>query len=516
MAFEVTMETETRDWLPECSELSAPDRQKLAGIAAQMPFVSDVSRSDLLLYVRCGGARATVAAHAHPHSITPVYWEDLTGRQVDAQDEDTVFSAFRAGRRVRGNRRLIVGGAPVIQYVWPIPGDDGEVVAALDIEANMVADVRQKTRSRVFQRAVIALQRMLLNGDLQGAESLSPFHEHDGILVVDSQRIIQYASGIATELYRRLGYHDSLVGRHLSSLDTGDQAMYSQVIADMRCLEDEFEEHLYFGGDRQLIWVRKAVPLIAYQAGKVWSRPWDWLQRRRTSVLFTIHDATEERRAQREQKIQKAMLHEVHHRVKNNLQTVAALLRMQMRRSKSDQVREALKDSVGRILSMAVVHEYLSRADHQQTINIREVTQRIVQEIRQGVLGPDKQIRVTLLPGNNLYLPARQATACALVINELLQNSVEHGYVDRSEGKIDVQLQDNGDEIEIIVTDDGEGLPADFDLAQSPSLGLRIVRTLAQDDLQGDLLLEDVGGVRATVRFSKQVWEAEGHWNEQE
>ena len=171
---------------------------------------------------------------------------------------------------------------------------------------------------------------------------------------------------------------------------------------------------------------------------------------------------------------------------------------------------------MGRILSMAVVHEYLSRSDHQQAINIREVTQRIIQEIRQGVLGPDKQIRVTLQSGNNLYLPARQATACALVINELLQNSVEHGYADRSEGQIDVQLEDNGDEIEIIVQDDGEGLPDGFDLAQSPSLGLRIVRTLAQDDLQGNLALEDVGGVRATVRFSKQVWEGEGHWNEHE
>jgi two-component sensor histidine kinase len=225
-------------------------------------------------------------------------------------------------------------------------------------------------------------------------------------------------------------------------------------------------------------------------------------------VLFTIHDATEERRSERERKIQAAMVQEVHHRVKNNLQTVAALLRMQMRRCKSQEAREALKDSVGRILSIAVVHEYLSRADR-QAINIREVTQRIIQEIRQGVLSPEKQIHVSLLEGNNLYLPARQATACALVINELLQNSVEHGYENRSEGQIGVRLEDNGDEIEIVVADDGDGLPDGFSLEQTTSLGLRIVRTLVQDDLQGVFTIEEADGVRATVRFSKQVWEGE-------
>jgi two-component sensor histidine kinase len=509
------METTTREWLAMCSRLSAGDQEKLARIAMNMPLVADINRSDLLLYVQCGDTEATVVAHARPRSITPVYSEQLVGREVNAEDEDAVFSALRLGRRVKGSRRLIVGGAPVIQQVWAIRGEEGRVIAALDIEANMVADVRQRSRSRVFQRAAIDLQRMLLNGEIQGAETLSPFREHDGILVVDSQRVIRYASGIATELYRRLGYQDSLVGRSLSSLETGDQAMFGQVIEDLCCREEEFEEHTSLQGDHQLLWIRKAVPLITYPVGRPWWKPWQWFQRRGVGVLFAIHDATEERRSERERKIQAAMVQEVHHRVKNNLQTVAALLRMQMRRCESEEARTVLKDSVGRILSMAVVHEYLSRAEH-QAINIREVTQRIIQEIRHGVLGPEKRIDVVLAPGNNLYLPARQATACALVINELLQNSVEHGYAERSEGRIDVQLEDNGDEIQIVVADDGTGLPSEFDLEETASLGLQIVQTLVQDDLRGALRIEDVGGVRATIRFSKQVWEGEGHWNEQE
>ena len=494
------MELTTRDWLAQRSGLSARDQEKLARIAINMPFVADISRSDLLLYVPCGDAEAMVVAHARPHSIMPVYSEELIGRHVKAKDEEVVFSTLRLGLRARGSRRSIVGGAPVIQYVWAVPGAEGNVIAALDVEANMVADVRQKSRRRAFQRAVTALQRMLLQGELENTESLSPFREHDGILVVDSQRVIQYASGIATELYRRLGYQDSLVGRHLGSLDTGDQAMFSQVMEDFACHEREFEEQPYLSDDK-LIWIRKAVPLMSAPVHKPWWKVWQWFPRQ-VSVLFTIYDATEERESERERKVQATMLQEVHHRVKNNLQTVAALLRMQVRRCKTQEARSALGDSVGRILSIAVVHEYLSRAQH-QAINIREIAQRIIQEIRQGVLGPDKQIRITLLEGNNLYVPSRQATACALVINEVLQNAVEHGYEGRSAGLIKVRLEDHGDEIEIIVADDGNGLPDDFSLEQTTSLGLRIVKTLVQDDLQGGLAIEEDSGVQVTVRFPK-------------
>jgi two-component sensor histidine kinase len=225
-------------------------------------------------------------------------------------------------------------------------------------------------------------------------------------------------------------------------------------------------------------------------------------------ALFTIHDATEERQKEQERRIQAAMVQEIHHRVKNNLQTVAALLRMERRRAKYQETRRVLEDCESRVLSMAVVHEYLSKSEG-QSINIREVAHRIIKEIRQGVISPDKQIEVSLQPGNSLYLPARQTTACALVINELLQNAVEHGFADRETGSIAVWLRDEGDAIEILIADDGEGLPPGFDLAQTGSLGLQIVQTLVKDDLKGSFELEDGAGATATIRFSKKVWEDE-------
>jgi two-component sensor histidine kinase len=438
----------------------------------------------------------------------PVHSTDMRGYRVSPDDEETVFQAFRRGRRSKGSRRLIDGGAPVIQTVWAVRGDSGRVIAALNVEANLIADVRQRSRSKVFQRAVVRLQKMLLLGEFTGIADLTPFREHDGILVVDSQRIVRYASGIATEHYRKLGYMDSLVGRDLSTLVTGDLAMFGQAFGDLCCLQQEFAEHPYSGEDHPRIWIRKAMPLIAFSTGYPWWQPWKWVRRRPVGVLLTVHDATEERRKERELKIKSAMIQEVHHRVKNNLQTVASMLRMQIRRAEHEETKRILHDSVSRILSMAVVHEFLSREEGQK-INIRDVTQRIIQQVRQGVVSPDKHIRIALADGYNLYLPARQATACALVMNELLQNAVDHGFAHRDSGTIAVELEDEGDHVRIRIADDGDGLPPGFDMEQSSSLGLQIVQTLVQDDLRGLIEMKDVGGVQATVRFSKKILEGE-------
>jgi two-component sensor histidine kinase len=114
--------------------------------------------------------------------------------------------------------------------------------------------------------------------------------------------------------------------------------------------------------------------------------------------------------------------------------------------------------------------------------------------------------------GHNLYLPARQATACALVINELLQNAVEHGYETSTLGNISLRLDDEGDQVSITISDDGAGLPPGFEIAQSSNLGLQIVKTLVEDDLHGQFDIRDTGGVQATVRFPKKEWEGEAHW----
>jgi two-component sensor histidine kinase len=194
----------------------------------------------------------------------------------------------------------------------------------------------------------------------------------------------------------------------------------------------------------------------------------------------------------------------VHHRVKNNLQNVAAVLRMQQRRAHESETKQALSEAIARILSVAVIHEFLS-LDESQSINIRDVCQRIVSQTRQ-VMAPGKQVEFTI-EGPAIYLPSQQATATALVINELVQNALEHGYETRQQGQIKLVLTDGGDSVKLEVCDDGEPLQEGFDLGNTNSLGLQIVRSLVQADLRGEIRLENDAerGVVATVTYPKAV-----------
>lgn len=343
------------------------------------------------------------------------------------------------------------------------------------------------------------LQGMLLEGWLAGAEHLSPFGENDGILVVDSQRRLTYMSGVATNLYRKLGYMGELVGQRIASIETDDDALVARVLAERTCIEEEVQE-------QQRIWIKKGIPLLAggSQAVAGWRSylPFRPDRSRLVGVLIAIHDETDERLRERELNVKSTMIQEIHHRVKNNLQTIAALLRLQARRAETSEAQQMLAESTNRILSVAVVHEFLSRRET-TVINMREVSQRIINQIQQGLLDPDKQIRIEL-NGPSIHLHPQQTTACALLVNELIQNAIEHGFENKTTGAIQVNLIDQGDSVTIEVADDGGGLPSDFDLGHNVSLGLRIVQTLATDDLKGRFELKNSGsGTTATVTFPK-------------
>jgi len=494
----------------KCGDLTEEDIVFLQKIENDMPIVADISRADLLIYCAVSPNRAAVVAQARPHSIAPIHPESVAGRTITAIEEPLVCQALDGGRSLHGNRTLIPGGAPVLQEVRPIRNEEGKVLGVLSIETNLIEHERHRRRSKVFQRALGQLQEMLLRGEIEGAGQLSPFGEHDGIMVVDSEGWIRYASGIATGLYRRLGYLDSLLGKRASELETRDEALVVRAWREKRCFEEETRK-----GRR--VWIKKAIPLTSHGERLVGLRRFlgsPSLDPQLVGALLTIHDETEVRRRERELKVKSAMIQEIHHRVKNNLQVIAALLRMQSRRSESEEVRRALNDGVARILSVAVVHEFFAQQET-RVINITDVSQRVVNHTRQGILQPDKPIRLTLT-GPGIYLPAQQATTCALIINELVQNAVEHGYERKPGGTISVNLQDDGDRVVITVVDDGQGLPEDFSLEQADSLGLQIVQTLVQDDLKGQFELREGDGVSAIVTFPKQTLGGEEAWNERE
>ncbi|MFQ6057555.1 MAG: sensor histidine kinase [Anaerolineae bacterium] len=196
-----------------------------------------------------------------------------------------------------------------------------------------------------------------------------------------------------------------------------------------------------------------------------------------------------------------ALVQEMHHRIKNNLQTVADLLSLEMAQERSPSARICLQTCITRLKSIAAVHELLS-TDHLELTDIRELARYVLDIAVQNMVAPQRRIQASV-NGPSVFLPSKQATALALVMNELVSNALEHAFVGREEGRLAINLAEGTSEVVITVRDDGIGLPEGFDIAANGGLGLHIARTLVEKDLGGSLILQDGKGTTATVRFHK-------------
>jgi two-component sensor histidine kinase len=215
-------------------------------------------------------------------------------------------------------------------------------------------------------------------------------------------------------------------------------------------------------------------------------------------ALVLVEDVTEARRAEQELKVKDATIREVHHRVKNNLQTIASLLRLQARRSETAEARRALSEATERVSSMAVVHELLSGSEEER-VDFAQAAHMIVDMVSQSLGGPDSGIELEVT-GSTGEIDAHMATSLALVLAELVHNAIEHGLAGRAKGAVSVSMRRLAAELVLTVRDDGAGMPKDFDLDSSANLGLAIVRTVVQDDLRGTLSFTGGRGTTVTVR----------------
>lgn len=197
--------------------------------------------------------------------------------------------------------------------------------------------------------------------------------------------------------------------------------------------------------------------------------------------------------------VRSTLMQEMHHRVKNNLQQVASLLRLQMRHGQYKSLEEALDDSLSRILAISAVHDLLSREDLDH-VGMLTLANSLIQHQRESFSAPEKQIRFEVR-GDNAHLNTIQATQVALVLNELIQNAVEHGFKDADEGEIHVTVERRDEEMCLWVSNSGCPIPEDFDIAKAKNLGLQIVDSLVRG-LGGKWRLANVlGWTVAEVKF---------------
>jgi len=233
----------------------------------------------------------------------------------------------------------------------------------------------------------------------------------------------------------------------------------------------------------------QAVPLI--EGGRV------------TGVLLLVRDVTDLRHRDRILVSKDATIREIHHRVKNNLQTIAALLRLQGRRLTSAEAQEAIGESERRIRAIAIVHETLSR-DVGDVVSFADIVHPLVRVVEETVSTPELRLHFEV-EGDVGDLPGEIATPLAVVLNELMQNAVDHAFPRATEGltegHVRVDLARDGDELVVDVVDDGAGLPSGFTLDEAKGLGLSIVHALVTSELGGSIELHDDHGTRVHLRI---------------
>ncbi len=204
--------------------------------------------------------------------------------------------------------------------------------------------------------------------------------------------------------------------------------------------------------------------------------------------MLLLRDVTDLRQRDRLLMSKDATIREIHHRVKNNLQTISSLLRLQARRLSNPEAIAAVGESVRRIRTIALVHESLSR-EPGDDVTFIEIVRPLLRLAEESLQSPDRPVEFSLV-GEGGRIPARVATPLSVVLTELLQNAVDHGFPEGSGGgRVVVALNNDGEELSIDVIDDGHGLDPTFRIESATGLGLSIVRTLVTTELNGTIAM---------------------------
>lgn len=443
-------------------------------IYESLPILSDVTRSDVLYYDKRGPEQLVVAFHAQPHSIESLYPENRRDYTLTPVRDSLLDRALRYGVH---SHKLHTGNGrdPRHEEVVPVRNPAGAIVGVLAIESSAIEYIAFRNRGRALHQTLYELKEAVARGEVKGASSLRPFTARDGLVAIGPDLRVRYVSNIAEGFYRKLGVTGKLVGERIDALETGDEQVIGHAFEEGTCVEREDPV-------RDGVWLRRVIPL-ALSANQI-ERTRAWLSLspapgQGKSSLLLIRDVTLDRHQEANQVHLDAMIREIHHRVKNNLQTIVSLTRVEARRAQSDETKRALDELGNRIFAVAQVHDSLS-LDHDNAIQLKDVGRQIAKQVRDSLLPSDTKISIDV-EGDPLRLPPRQATAVALIINELVQNAVEHAFEPEEAGYIRIQLEDAPDGARIRVADSGRGLPEGVDWRNPQTLGLKIVQDLSRD-----------------------------------
>ncbi|MEP6760871.1 MAG: histidine kinase N-terminal domain-containing protein [Sporichthyaceae bacterium] len=460
----------------ERTDLSGADLDWLHLLLADWQLLADLSFADLVLWLPLRDGTGFVAGgQMRPTTGPTVYHDDVVGIEIGRGRRAQVDTAYDEGRICRESDPDWPFDVPVREETIPVRRA-GTVIAVVSRHTNLAAARTPSRLELTYLRTADDLARMLADGAFPVSPSVdrvlgSP-RVGDGLMRLDEQGTVTFASPNALSAFRRLGVTTDLVGLRLGETTTALQD-------PDRPVDEALDSMLSGRADRQTE-VEAAGAIVRLRVIPLTP---DGIH---SAALVLCRDVTEVRHRERELVSKDVTIREIHHRVKNNLQTVAALLRLQSRRLADGSARAALEEAQRRVGSIALVHETLSQTMH-DSVDFDEVADRIAEMVG-GIDDADRPVTVTRT-GSFGAVPPEVATPMSLVLVELLQNAVEHGLADEG-GAVDLRVHRDGNGLTVTVTDQGRGLPPDFDPDHAGGLGLQIVRTLVESELGGRLALQ--------------------------
>jgi two-component sensor histidine kinase len=478
--------------ISENSNLKANEVEHLSELVAEWRLLADLSFADLLLWIPIRRDEKSwpeghlAIAQIRPTTAATVFTEDLVGTSIDWGQRPLVDQALSDGEIVRDAKPEQVGQIVIKEETIPVILN-GKILAVISRHRN--ADLmRQPSKLELNYREIAhKIYKMVAEGNFPIRNSLysseSSPRVGDGLIRLDVNGTIFFASPNARSALSRVGFQKELEGENLgvvfSNLNKGDtqptDESWQTMLNGKSLRRTEYES-------QSAVLDILVIPLTEGSD--------------RIGAIVLIHNITELRNRDRALLTKDATIKEIHHRVKNNLQTVSALLRLQSRRVTDPIASSALDEAVRRVASIALVHETLSN----QSSEFVEFDLVLEQIIKNALDLNPRSIGYKKI-GEFGSFDSKTATALSLVITELIHNALEHGLSETGD-QLTVEISKNGDQYLVSVCDNGSGLPEEFNIEKSANLGLQIANTLTKNELNGSINLVRVKNLtRGEISF---------------
>ncbi|WP_209121687.1 histidine kinase N-terminal domain-containing protein [Alkalihalobacillus sp. BA299] len=442
------------------TNLSEEDVEILKGVAANLPLIADLNKANI--FVDCltkEGNHAIVVAEASPTTTKSVYTKPIVGKFAYEAFEPSVLSSLRTGKPKFQNRALTQEGKTVTQSVVPIKGGNNQVIATLIMEKDVTEQIKNQRKMEMLSETTETLTEILIG--ITESQPIIPEMLDESLFLIDYEGKILYCNPSATSLVQ-----ESYEGSHWA-----DKLLVELFPGVKEILEDP-EELLI----QEIIIINKVFQVKKIKLG----------HKENENVFFIIlKNITELREKERDLVVKSVAIREIHHRVKNNLQTVASLLRLQMRNGLPEDSKGHFEESLNRITSIASVYEIILSNSSVDDVNLYQLIEKIGNSL---VIesGSEQKIDISY-SGADFEIKSNKAVTVALIVNELIQNCLKHAFKRRRRGEIKVLLHRKVNQIEVQVIDNGEG----YIPTSKPSLGLDIVKMLIEHDLSGKLKIEN-------------------------